>query len=111
MRSEAEHIGLDIHTSCQSAASLGTRVGKKTGRSRARKSKYVTVNDRMQCGYRYELSAPAGRNFDPRFRPELTPRQMLALGVFCGKYMTDSQAEFPRSWFQRAKFRPPAIVH
>jgi hypothetical protein len=63
--------------------------------SKTRKSKYVTVNDRMQRGYRYELSEPVGRNFDPSFRPELTPSQMLYLGVFCGKYFTDSQAEFP----------------
>jgi hypothetical protein len=63
----------------------------------------VTVNDRMQKGYRYELVAPAGRHFDPEFRPELTPREMLALGVFCGKYMTDTRKEFPASWFARAK--------
>jgi hypothetical protein len=63
----------------------------------------VTVNDRMQKDYRYELVAPAGRNFDPEFRPELTPREMLALGVFCGKYMTDTRKEFPASWFARAK--------
>jgi hypothetical protein len=44
----------------------------------------ITVNDRMQSGYRYRLMAPSGRNFDPAFRPELTPKQMLELGVFCG---------------------------
>jgi hypothetical protein len=63
----------------------------------------VVVNDKMQKDYRYQLSAPAGRNFDPEFRPELTPRQMLRLGVFCGKYMTDTQKEFPASWFVGAK--------
>ena len=56
--------------------------------SKTRKSKYVTVNDRMQRGYRYELSEPVGRNFDPSFRPELTPSQMLYLGVFCGTFAT-----------------------
>jgi hypothetical protein len=65
--------------------------------------KRVVVNDKMQKGYRYELSAPAGRNFDPEFTPELTPRQMLALGVFCGRYMTDTRKEFPKSWFVKAK--------
>jgi hypothetical protein len=38
----------------------------------------VTVNDRMQRGYRYALSAPAGRSFNPEFRPDLTPREMLS---------------------------------
>jgi hypothetical protein len=49
-----------------------------------RKPKYISVNDVMQKSYGYKLSAPVGRNFDPDFRPELTPKQMLALGVFCG---------------------------
>jgi len=66
----------------------------------------VRVNDRMQKDYRYELIEPPGRNFDPDFRPELTPKQMLALGVFCGKYMTDCKDEFPKSWFTRAKLSP-----
>jgi hypothetical protein len=66
----------------------------------------VLVNDRMQKNYRYELIEPPGCNFDPDFRPELTPQQMLALGVFCGKYMTDCKDEFPKSWFIRAKLSP-----
>ena len=66
----------------------------------------VTVNDKMQRGYRYELAEPAGRNFDPEFSPELTPREMLRLGVFCGKYMTDCRRNFPASWFARAKLAP-----
>jgi hypothetical protein len=63
----------------------------------------VVVNDRMQAGYRYVLSEPAGRNFDPEFKPQLAPAEMLRLGVFGGKYMTDCRAEFPRSWFAGAK--------
>ena len=42
----------------------------------------VIVNDQMQRGYRYALTAPAGRNFDPAFLPELTPKEMLADGGF-----------------------------
>jgi hypothetical protein len=72
-------------------------------KSKSTNNKIVTVNDSMQRGYRYELSAPIGKNFDPEFRPELTPREMLALGVFGGKYMTDCRNEFPSSWFTRAK--------
>jgi hypothetical protein len=63
----------------------------------------IVVNDRMQTGYRYVLSAPTGRNFDLEFKPELTPAEMLRLGIFCGKYMTDGRKEFPKSWFTRAK--------
>jgi hypothetical protein len=63
----------------------------------------VTVRDRMQKGYRYVRVAPPGRGFDPEFTPDLTPTQMLRLGVFGGKYMTDCRKEFPASWFTHAK--------
>src|SRR5215472_9182697 len=72
----------------------------------AKRSRIVHVNDKMQRGYRYALTAPMGRNFDPEFRPELTPKKMLALGVFCGKYMTDCRKEFPASWFAQARISP-----
>jgi hypothetical protein len=70
------------------------------------KPKRVVVNDRMQRGYVYVLTEPAGRSFDARFEPELTPRELLALGVFGGKYMTDCADEFPSSWFRGAKLSP-----
>lgn len=63
----------------------------------------VSVNDLMQRGYHYVRTEPTGGNFHPDFRPELTPKQMLQLGVFGGKYMTDCRKEFPASWFARAK--------
>jgi len=69
----------------------------------ARRPKLVIVNDKMQCGYRYTLTSQVGVDFDPEFCPDLTPKEMLALGVFCGKYMTDCREEFPVSWFARAK--------
>jgi len=72
-------------------------------KQRRTRTRTVVVNDRMQKGYRYVVSAPVGRNYDPEFKPELTPRQMLRLGVFCGKYMTDGRKEFPKSWFAGAK--------
>jgi len=72
----------------------------------AGRSRIIIVNDKMQRGYRYSLTALMGRNFDPEFCPDLTPKEMLALGVFCGKYMTDCRKEFPASWFKRAKFSP-----
>lgn len=65
--------------------------------------KKVTVNDKMQSGYSYELIEPIGRNFAPDFKPELTPKQMLELGSFGGKYMTDCKNEFPKDWYAKAK--------
>jgi|SRR5579871_4693054 len=63
----------------------------------------VVVNDTMQHGYVYYRTEPVGRNFAPGFAPQLTPKQMLRLGVFGGKYMTDCRDEFPASWFAHAK--------
>jgi hypothetical protein len=71
-----------------------------------KRTKTVTVNDVMQRHYRYKLVEPEGRNFAPDFKPELTPKQMLALGIFGGKYMTDCRREFPKSWFAQAKLSP-----
>lgn len=67
------------------------------------KKRKVVVNDLMQRGYVYFLTEPMGRNFHPDFKPQLTPGQMLALGVFGGKYMTDCEREFPGDWFKKAK--------
>ena len=72
----------------------------------APRPKIVIVNDKMQRGYRYNLVAPMGRKFDREFCPDLTPKEMLALGIFGGKYMTDCRAEFPANWFARAKLAP-----
>jgi hypothetical protein len=68
--------------------------------------KKITVNDKMQQGYIYLLTKPIGRCFDARFSPELTPKQILEMGVFGGKYMTDCKDEFPVSWFKNAKLSP-----
>lgn len=70
------------------------------------KKKTITVNDKMQSGYRYRLTEPTGRNFHPDFNPKLAPKEMLELGVFGGKYMTDCRDEFPAAWFKRAKLCP-----
>lgn len=68
--------------------------------------KIVVVADKMQKKYKYVLTEPIGKNFDPEFQPELSPKQMLALGVFGGKYMTDCIDEFPKNWYQTAKLNP-----
>ena len=66
----------------------------------------VVVSDLMQSGYAYLRTEPPGENFHPEFRPELTPAEMLRMGVFGGKYMTDCRDEFPAEWFERAKLSP-----
>jgi len=63
----------------------------------------ITVNDRMQQGYEYKLVAPVGKKFAEGFYPFLTPKKMLELGVFEGKYCNDCHDELPESWFEKAK--------
>ncbi len=70
------------------------------------KKKIIVVNNKMQRGYRYTLVASPGRQFDPRFKPSLTPKQMLALGVFGGRYLRDCKKEYPKDWFTKAKLYP-----
>lgn len=65
--------------------------------------KKILVNDKFQKGYEYQLIEPVGENFSADFRPELTPCEMLNLGVFGGKYLNDCQNEFPENWFIDAK--------
>lgn len=69
----------------------------------------VTVRDTVQKGYRYEITEPMGKHFDPRFAPQLTPKQMLALGVFGGVYMRDCAREFPKEWFAKAKLQKKGV--
>lgn len=70
------------------------------------KTRTVMVHDKMQQGYTYTCTEPVGKNFAPDFKPDLTPEEMLELGIFGGKYMTDCQEEFPASWFKKAKLSP-----
>ena len=65
-----------------------------------RKGRHIHVADRMQTRYRYTLQEDPGENLD--FSPALTPAQMLALGVFEGKYLNDCVLELPREWFANA---------
>lgn len=63
----------------------------------------IHVNDLMQKHYSYQLDAPIGEDFDAGFSPCYSPQEMLAMGVFEGKYCNDCHAEFPESWFEQAK--------
>jgi hypothetical protein len=66
----------------------------------------VKVNDKFQKNYHYLLIEEEGENFDKEFQPELTPAEMLELGVFDGRYLNDCQDEFPKDWFKKAKLSP-----
>jgi len=63
----------------------------------------VRVDDRMQRGYAYRITAPPGADFDAGFAPRFTPAEMLEMGVFEGKYCTDCRPELPDQWFARAR--------
>ena len=67
------------------------------------KKQIVVERDLMQMGYVYFLTEQAGKNFHSEFRPQLSPKQMLELGVFGGKYMSDCTSEFPVDWFEKAR--------
>jgi hypothetical protein len=69
-------------------------------------TRMIVVNDSMQKGYRYKCTELVGEVFGSEFRPDLTPKEMLAMGVFGGKYMTDCRDEFPPDWFEAAKLSP-----
>ena len=66
----------------------------------------VTVRDKMQRGYRYALTAPTGRNFDPAFKPELTPARNAQARRVRRQVHDRLPTEFPKSWFARAKLAP-----
>ncbi|MDP3179165.1 MAG: hypothetical protein Q8M76_14755 [Spirochaetaceae bacterium] len=67
------------------------------------KSVEARADDLMQSGYVYLRTEEPGKAFHRGFAPELRPDELLALGVFGGKYMTDCSAEFPEHWYERAK--------
>lgn len=52
---------------------------------------------------KYKISEPEGKHFDPEFTPDLSPKQMLEMGVFDGDYFREDKAEYPKAWFKKAK--------
>jgi len=62
-----------------------------------------TASDSLQPNYTYQATEPEGENFREDFQPELTPAQMLELGVFGGAYFKDYPSELPEAWLSNAK--------
>ncbi len=75
------------------------------------KQKLIIVNDFRQKNYRYTLTEPVGKNFDPEFKPDLTPQQMFELGIFGGIYFKDKPKELPKGWWAKAKLSPDNKQH
>lgn len=66
--------------------------------------KKVIVEETYQRGYTYLLTEKPGKNFASDFKPDITPKEMLKLGVFGGAYFPSLPKEFPRDWFSTVIF-------
>lgn len=66
----------------------------------------VFVCNKMQANYQFVLTAPRGAEYAQGFTPKFTPGEMLRLGVFEGKYMTDCSLEYPPEMFAQARMSP-----
>jgi hypothetical protein len=73
--------------------------------------KKILVNDVAQQGYSYQRTEKVGKNFHPDFKPELTPQEMLELGIFGGLYFPVIPDEFPKVWFKNARLSPDGKKH
>lgn len=67
-----------------------------------KKGTKITVYNKMEQGYSYVLAENPGENMGEDFKPELTPAEMLEMGIFSGIYMNDCLLEFPKEWFLKA---------
>lgn len=70
-------------------------------------SNKVHVQDKFQ-DYSYELTAAPRKDFDSEFTPDLSPQEMLALGVFGGEYFADKPTDLPSAWFNNVELSSTA---
>ena len=77
--------------------------------------KKITYSDNFQKKYHYTLTEPEGKNFDPLFRPDLTPHEMLKIGIFGGAYFIGVDngipKDLPREWFKGVELSPDNTKH
>ena len=78
-------------------------VKRRVKRSRQSQEKWVTVNDLYAEGLSVRADRSGRSQLRSGYKPELTPAEMLALGVFCGKYMTDCRQGIPRELVQESE--------
>jgi hypothetical protein len=69
--------------------------------------KQIIYSDNFQKNYKYFITEKVGKNFDKDFKPDLTPKEMLELGVFGGAYFIGVDglipSDIPKSWFKGVK--------
>lgn len=65
----------------------------------------IHAKDKFQ-DYTYELTEPEGKNFSSEFKPQLTPKQMLQMGVFGGEYFADKPSDIPKDWLKDVALDP-----
>jgi hypothetical protein len=79
------------------------------------KRRELVASNLFQKKYKYELIQPIGRNFDKKFKPDLTPKEMLKMGVFGGAYFIGVKGlipkDLPKSWFKGVKISKDGIKH
>ncbi len=79
------------------------------------RKKFLKESDNFQKNYKYKLTEPEGKNFDKEFKPDLTPKQMLKLGVFGGAYFIGVKGlipkDIPKSWFNGVKLSKDEKKH
>lgn len=73
--------------------------------------KKINTTNMNNRKYTYYLTEPIGKNFHKEFKPELTPKEMLELGVFGGLYFGDKPDEYPKTWWKKAKLSQDKKEH